>query len=119
MKPAHLDLEVFKGSTFLKQIQWKTGTPAVPVNLTGYKARMQIRKSVNDTTILDSLTTENSRLSIYAPTEGRVSISIAADISSAYTFTSGVYDLELVAPDNVTVYRILEGCFSANPEVTR
>lgn len=119
MQPAHLDLEVFKGSTFSKLIQWKTGTPAVPVDLTGYKARMQVRRSVNDSTVLDSLTTENSRLAIYAPTEGRISINIAADISSAYSFTSGVYDLELIAPDDITVYRILEGCFSANPEVTR
>lgn len=119
MQPAHLDLEVYKGSTFSKLIQWKTGTPAEPVNLTGYKARMQIRRSVNDSTVLDSLTTENNKLVIYVPVEGRLSINIAADVSSAYTFTSGVYDLELVAPDDVTVYRILEGCFSAVPEVTR
>lgn len=119
MQPAHLDLEIYKGSTFSKQIQWKTGTPAVPVNLTGYSARMQVRKSVNDSTILDSLTTENNRLTIYTPTEGRLRIDVAADISSAYEFTSAVYDLELVAPDNITVYRILEGCYSANPEVTR
>lgn len=119
MQPAHLDLEVYKGSTFSKQIQWKTGTPAEPVNLTGYTARMQVRRSVNDSTILDSLTTDNGKLTIYAPTEGRISINISAAVSSAYAFTSGVYDLELVSPDNVTVYRILEGCFSANPEVTR
>jgi len=119
MQPAHLDLEIYKGSTFSKQIQWKTGTPAVPVNLTGFTARMQVRRTVNDSIILDSLTTENSRLSIYAPTEGRLRIDVPASISAAYAFTSAVYDLELVSPDNITVYRILEGCYSANPEVTR
>lgn len=118
MQPAHIDLEVYKGSTFVKTIQWKTGATPVAVNLTGCTARMQIRKSVNDTTVLDTLTTENSRLEIYAPTEGRVRITIPADISSAYTFTSAVYDLEIVFLDT-TVTRIIEGCLTAAPEVTR
>lgn len=119
MQPAHLDLTVYKGSTFSKQIQWKTGTPALPVDLTGATARMQIRKSVNSSEILDTLTTENSKLDIYIPVEGRISINISSDLSSTYEFTSGVYDLEVVFPGGATVYRILEGCFSAIPEVTR
>lgn len=119
MQPAHLDITIYKGSTFSKQIQWKTDTPPVPVDLTGSTARMQIRKSVNSSEVMDSLTTENGKLSIYAPTEGRISINISSDLSSTYDFTSGVYDLEIVFPGGGTVYRILEGCFSAIPEVTR
>lgn len=118
MQPAHIDLEVYKGSTFVKIIQWKTGTPAVAVNLTGCTARMQIRKSVNDTAVLDTLTTENSRLHIYEPTSGRFKIIIPAIISSAYSFTSAVYDLEIVFADG-TVNRVIEGCLLAVPEVTR
>jgi hypothetical protein len=49
MQPAHIDLEVYKGSTFVKIIQWKTGIPTAAVNLTGCTARMQLRKAVNDT----------------------------------------------------------------------
>ena len=118
MQPAHIDLDVYKGSTFVKLIQWKTGESPVAVNLTGCTARMQIRKSVNDTVILDSLTTENNKLQIYEPLNGKLKIVIPAATSSAYTFTSAVYDLEIVFTDG-TVTRIIEGCLTAAPEVTR
>jgi hypothetical protein len=118
MQPAHIDLDVYKGSTFVKIIQWKTGTPATAVNLTGCTARMQIRKSVNDSNILDTLTTENSKIVIHEPLNGKFKIVIPASASSAYTFTSAVYDLEIVFADT-TVTRVIEGCFSAVPEVTR
>ncbi len=118
MQPAHIDLEVYKGSTFVKIIQWKTGEPAVAVNLTGCTARMQIRKSVNDTVVLDTLTTENSKLVIHDAVNGKFKIVIPAAISSAYAFTGAVYDLEIIFTDQ-TVTRVMEGCVTAVPEVTR
>jgi hypothetical protein len=118
MQPAHIDLEVYKGSTFVKVIQWKTGEPATAVNLTGCTARMQIRKSVNDSVILDTLTTENFKLQIHDPLNGKFKIIIHANVSTAYTFVSAVYDLEIVFPDG-TVIRVIEGCLNAIPEVTR
>lgn len=118
MQPAHIDLEVYKGSTFVKVIQWKTGEPATAVNLTGCTARMQIRKSVNDSVILDTLTTENFKLQIHDPLNGKFKIVIHAAVSAAYTFVSAVYDLEIVFLDG-TVIRVIEGCLNAIPEVTR
>ena len=118
MQPAHIDLEVFKGSTFVKIIQWKTGTPAVAVNLTGCTARMQIRKAVNDTVVLDTLTTENAKIIIHEALNGKFKIVIPAATSTAYTFTSAVYDLEIIFTDG-TVIRVIEGCLTAAPEVTR
>jgi hypothetical protein len=118
MQPANLDLAVYKGSTFSKLIQWKTGATPVAVNLTGCTARMQIRKAVNDTTILDTLTTENGKIVIHEPLNGKFKIIISAATSTAYTFTSAVYDLEIVFTDQ-TVTRVIEGCITAAPEVTR
>jgi len=119
MEPGRLNLVVYKGSTFVKSIQWKSGDPPVAVNLTGYTARMQIRKRVNDTVILESLTTENSKIVFTDAVNGILELRISAAVSTAYTFCNAVYDLELVNPDGVTVYRILEGSFTAAPEVTR
>jgi len=118
MQPAHIDLEVYKGSTFVKVIQWKTGTPSLSVNLTGCTARMQIRKAVNDTTVLDTLTTENGRLVIHEPSNGKFKIVIPATVSTAYSFSSAVYDLEIIFTEG-TVTRVIEGCLTAAPEVTR
>jgi hypothetical protein len=80
---------------------------------------MQIRKTAGSSEILDTLTTENARISIYAPTEGRIRFDISAAQSSAYEFTTAMYDFEVVSSDNQTVYRILQGSISAVPEVTR
>lgn len=118
MRPAHIDLDIYKGSTFVKIIQWKSGTPLVAVNLTGCTARMQIRKSVNDSIILDSLTTQNGRIIIHDAANGRFKVTIPADVSTAYTFNSAMYDLELVFLDG-TVIRVIEGCINAAPEVTK
>lgn len=118
MQPANIELTIYKGSTFVKTIQWKSGNPAVPVNLTGCTLRMQIRKSVTDSVILDTLTTENGKLEITSAVDGKLNIKIAAATSSAYTFDRGVYDLEVVFLDN-SVYRIIEGAVTAVPEVTR
>jgi hypothetical protein len=118
MQPAHIDLEIYKGSTFVKIIQWKTGVPAVAVNLTGCTARMQIRRTVTDTTILDALTTENLRLEIHDALNGKFKIVIPSGVSTAYTFSSAAYDLEIVFADG-TVTRVIEGSLTAAPEVTR
>lgn len=118
MQPANIDLTIYKGSTFIKAIQWKTGSPALPVNLTGCTLRMQMRKTVNDTTVLDTLTTENGKLQITNAAEGKISINISASVSSVYAFERGVYDLEVVFLDN-SVYRIIEGAVTTVPEVTR
>lgn len=118
MQPANLDLTIYKGSTFVKTIQWKTGDPAVAVDLTGCTARMQVRKNPSDSVILESLTTSNGKLVITEPTNGKLEIRIPADTSTAYTFLCGVYDLEIVFA-NGTVTRIIEGDFVAVPEVTR
>jgi len=118
MQPANIDLTIYKGSTFVKIIQWKTGTPAVAVDLTGCTARMQIRKNPCDSVVLDTLTTENNKIVITDARDGKFEIRISAEISSAYSFISGVYDLELVFP-NGTITRVIEGGLTAVPEVTK
>lgn len=118
MQPANINLTIYKGSTFSKSFQWKTGLPSLAVNLTGCTARMQVRKSINDSTILDSLTTENSRIIITEPLNGKFLIKVPAATSTAYTFNGALYDIEIVFPD-LTVVRVIEGCYEAVPEVTR
>jgi len=119
MKPAALDLTIYQGSTYIKAFQWKTGKPAVPVDLTGCSARMQIRKRVVDTDVLLELTTENNRIVITAPTEGKFEIRLTAAETAALSFKTGVYDFEIVYPGGEPVYRLFEGSVEVIPEVTR
>jgi hypothetical protein len=65
-----------------------------------------------------TLSTENGKIVIHEPLNGKFKIVIPAAVSSAYTFTSAVYDLEVIFTDQ-TVTRVIEGCLTAAPEVTR
>lgn len=117
MTPATVDLTIYQGATFSRTFQWKTGTPAVAVNLTGYTARMQIRRKITDTDVVLSLTTSNGGITITNAAQGTFQIDITATQTEALTIKAGVYDLEMVSGAVVT--RLLQGAISVSPEVTR
>ncbi len=88
-----------------------------PVDLAGYTARMHIRASQAATTTELELTTENSRIAL-DNTLKTITLTLTAAITAAITWTTGVYDLELVSSGSV-VTRLLEGAISIHEEVTR
>jgi hypothetical protein len=116
MKPAAYDIEIIQGQTFDCPVVWKDGD-GEPIDLTGYSARMQIRRSKASPDVLFELTTGNGRIAIDGPA-GKATLTITAEESAAFTWRRGVYDLELVAADSV-VRRLLEGAVEVNREVTR
>ena len=86
-----------------------------PWNLTGYKARMQVRPFVQSTTKIFDLT-ETDGIAL-GGVLGTVTVTRSAAQMTAARTGRHVYDLELEAPDE-TVTRILEGRFVIIPEVT-
>lgn len=112
-----LNLGIDQGATFVKNVTWKTGKPATPVDLTGCTARMQIRPKVDSADVLVSLTTENGGITL-GDAAGTVAIRIEADATEDFTWKGGVYDLEIEFADG-TVRRLLAGSVSVSPEVTR
>jgi hypothetical protein len=96
-----------------------TGNTYEPFSLTGYSARMQVRRTIDSDTFLLNLTTQNGAL-IVNPTAGdvnKISINVSAATTASVT-TSGVYDLEIISTENI-VSRVLQGSFTLSPEVTR
>jgi hypothetical protein len=85
-------------------------------DLTGYTARMQVRKYIESTSPIITLTTENNRI-ILGGTAGTIQLFIRAEDTRTIT-TSGVYDIEIISETN-EVDRILQGTFTLSPEVTR
>jgi selenophosphate synthetase-related protein len=85
-------------------------------DLTGYRARMQIRKYVESATPMITLTTENERI-LLGGEAGTIQLMIRSEDTSAIQF-SGVYDLEIISPSN-EVDRVLQGNFNLSYEVTR
>jgi hypothetical protein len=110
-----------QGTTFtrvLKIEQPTTEDPTVfePYDLTGHTARMQVRRTIESSTVIISLTTENGRIDIDGEL-GQINLSMTDDVTSEIT-SSGVYDLEII-DGNGNVSRVIEGTFTLSQEVTR
>jgi hypothetical protein len=116
MAAATYDFEIEQGATLLKPIVWKDSN-GTPVNLSGYTARMQIRRSVAAEDVLLELSTANNRINIDA-LNGTVTLIFDSATTAAFTWTSGVYDLELTSSGGV-VTRLIQGKITVSKEVTR
>jgi len=87
-------------------------------DLTGYTARMQVRPSVSDATVLAEYTTVNGFLVINTG-DSTVTIAVPSSETDSYTgWVTGVYDLEIVSSGNDAI-RISEGWVKVTPQVTR
>lgn len=109
-----------QGTTVNFGITYKDSTGS-PVDLTNYAARMQIRPSVDSSTVIcslsSSLSPDGTGLNISSPISGSINLYISAASSSAFTFTEAVYDLEIISGSIVT--RLIEGYVKLSKEVTR
>ena len=117
MAAAKLKLTIEQGATFRKTLTWKTGTPALPVDLTGCTARMQIRSEISATETLVSLTSEAGNI-VLGGVLGTIEIIMTATATAAFTWTEAVYDLEIVFLSG-DVTRLVYGAVTVSPEVTR
>ena len=85
-----------------------------PVDLTGYSARMKIRDRVGGTE-LASFTSPTDIL--INTTTKTIQLQIEAAVTAAYTWSTGVYDLEMVDGSG-RVFRLAGGKITLEKEVT-
>lgn len=110
------NLRIDQGSRF--HLTFRVLDNGSPADLTGYTARMQIRPSVSDATVLAEYTTANNMLVINTG-DSTVTIAVPSSETEAYTgWVTGVYDLEIVSSTNDAI-RISEGWVKVTPQVTR
>jgi hypothetical protein len=112
-----------QGATFIRLIQIEypdAVDPSIflPFDLSGYTARMQIRRTIDSSNVIISLDSEDNGIEMqYAGVENALRIHIE-DEQTALISSDGVYDLEIESADGV-VSRVIRGSFTLIPEVTR
>lgn len=111
--PGDLDLTMYQGATFTYQFTWNVD--GSPVNLSGYTARMKVRKSVRSPDVVLSLT-DGAGLTL-GGAAGTIAVSVSATDTAATPSGLYAYDLELDSGGEVT--RLLQGTFTVDGEVTR
>lgn len=103
-----------QGSTFISSIQVERndGVPG-RLNLTGYTAKGQVRKSYASTTQYDLHATIDAD-----PANGIIHIDLTASQTASMRAGRYVYDVEITSSAGV-VTRIVEGQLELSPRVTR
>ena len=99
-----------------------TGETYLPWDLSGYTARMQVRRLIEDTNFMIEITTENGGIvieSLGSADKGRIDLLMTATQTAALD-SDGVYDLEIIDTGATgTVSKVIKGTFTLIPEVTR
>ena len=114
MIPGKYNIVCPQGSTYVQQFTYSIDN--IPVDLTGYDARMQVREKYVSKTAIVSLDTDSGIF--LGGDEGTIDVEISSGVTELIVAKDYVYDLELISPSNI-VTRLIEGKFIVTPEVTR
>ncbi len=113
-KPGTLNITVNQGGTFGPLVLTLKDSDGNAVNLTGYTASAQYRKTYDSSEVLATFT-----CSIPSPTSGQITISLTDETTAALTAPAqGVWDLFITDASGAS-YRILAGTVTVLPRVTR
>lgn len=105
------------GDSFIRDFTFTTDdTVPVPIDLSNYKVKLQVRKTAKNAQTVLSASLSNY-ISIGGTDNNVISVSVPA---SAMAFAAGTYlwDLELTSPENIVI-TYLEGDFKLEQDVTR
>jgi hypothetical protein len=117
MKPVKLDLEIYKGSTYRKSLQWVVSSTSTPMDITGCSIKMQIRAYVGSTSVLIELSTVNNRIIIVDALLGKWQIYLTPTETLALDFVKAVYDLDITFP-STEVHTPIQGDVTLIKQVT-
>lgn len=107
------NLYIDQGSDYTATVVIKTST-GIPLNLTTYTVKAQIRKSYG------SSFSYNFDTEIIGPyTEGRIRITLPASTSDLMQPGRWLYDIEITQSPSGDKTRVLEGLIILSPQITQ
>jgi hypothetical protein len=109
-----------QSATFQHTVNWKD-PQGNPIDLTGYRIRMQVRQTPSATTTLLDFDSSNlaAGMSIEGLGEdGTFTITLSPEVTGALNFAAAEYDLTATSPSGI-VYRLHEGKATVSAGVTR
>lgn len=105
-----------QGADFDESFTWRDENDSI-IDLSGYSARMKIRKSPDSSAVIASYT-DATEITL-ASTDPNITIFVAGATTAGYDWTGyAVYDLELVSAGGL-IYRVLQGKIELSREVTK
>lgn len=111
-----VNMYIPQGSTYGHRFLYRQESDDAIIALNDYEARLHIRDKVTSASTLFEATTDD--YITITGSQGIVYLEIPSAITTAWTWTKGVYDLEIISPTG-KVSRIAQGNVKVDPEVTR
>lgn len=113
-----LNLVIEAGATFSLPLRWIDEDKNY-IDLTGYKAILQVRDYAKSNQVLLEMTTENGMIVLgkTPETKGRIFLKLDRNKTAELDFESGKYQLELEQGDSVI--RLLKGKFTVDSSYIR
>lgn len=108
-----------QGATIDRLLTWTDGDGG-PVDVSGWSAAMQVRSRPGGTLLALLSTGDDAEADgtiTLGATAGTIRLLVEADVTAAWSWDRGVYDLLLEDPDGKAT-RLLEGAASLSPAVT-
>jgi hypothetical protein len=110
------DITIEAGATFQLRITWRDPS-GVPIDLTGYTARMKVKTTYGGTTVFSLTSGSGITLGGIAGTIDILITDTGTAAAIGDSASTCVYDLELISAGG-TVTRLIEGKAFLKPEVT-
>lgn len=112
-----------QGASFTRLIEIEYPDPTdpetyLPFDLTGYSASMQVRRTVESSTIIIGLYSATGDIEVQSASVSNALRINMTDTQTSQITSDGVYDLEIESPSG-TVSRVIRGNFTLIPQVTR
>jgi hypothetical protein len=101
MAASKYDFTIEQGTSFKFSLIYKDSNN-VPIDLTGWCARLSLKSNKNTTHIFSTLNLDHStyKFSIDEP-NGKITLLIPANTTNMFNFNIANYDLELQSPDDL------------------
>lgn len=109
-------IKIKKGTTY-EHVFTYVDSAGAAINVTNYTARMQIRETIYATAyVYQALSGGDITV---GGADGKFTLSIPAATTAAWTFASGVYDIEIISPAGKVIGLVGVSRVTTLPEVTR
>jgi hypothetical protein len=115
MSAGTYNFSIEQGATLTINLLWED-EGETPIDITGFTAKMQVRKRACDDSVVLEYSTANGKIAL-GGSAGTITITDTAANTKDYPIGMFVYDLEMT--DGPTITRLIQGKVSISPEVTR
>jgi len=97
---------------------WLLTVGGVPLDLTGWTAKMQIRSRKASDTVLGDFSTGPGGYMTIVGAAGAILLDVPSSVTESFTFTNGVWDMYVIDPTG-NRKRVVEGNVVVSATVTR